>query len=56
MNTLCVRMKPYIQPFERVLALRELRAISGAEPRPLGLFEEMSIDFELQSGTARTGS
>jgi len=53
MNTLCVRMKPYIQPFERVLALRELRAISGAEPRPLGLFEEMSIDFELQSARAQ---
>lgn len=40
MNTLRVRMKTYIQPFERVLAIRELQALSGAKPRHLGLLEE----------------
>lgn len=29
------RMKPYIQPFERALALAELRAVGGAHPVPL---------------------
>ncbi len=49
MNTLRVRMKPYIQPFERVLALRELQALAGAEPQVVGLAEETSTDFEIQS-------
>jgi DNA modification methylase len=42
-------MKSYIKPFERVLALRELRSISGVEPRALGLFDETSIDFEVRA-------
>lgn len=49
MNTLRVRMKPYIQPFERVLAIQELQSLGSANTRPLGLFEETSVDFELQS-------
>lgn len=49
MNTLRVRMKPYIQPFERVLAIQELQAVGGPDLRHLGLFEETSIDFELSS-------
>jgi site-specific DNA-methyltransferase (cytosine-N4-specific) len=46
-------MKSYIQPFERVLALRELRAAAMAEPRHLGLFEETSTDFEVLSAAQR---
>ena len=51
MITLRVRMKSYIQPFERELALRELQAVSvsGTNPRFLGLFEETSMDFEFRS-------
>lgn len=49
MNTLFVRMKPYIQPFERILALRELEVIADAKPRALGLLDETSIDFEIKS-------
>lgn len=49
MNLVRVRMKSYIQPFERRLALDELRIIAAAEPKPLGLFEEYSVDFELMS-------
>jgi SAM-dependent methyltransferase len=32
-DLLC-RMKPYIQPFERTLALEELAALTGSTPRP----------------------
>ncbi len=35
MHTIICRMKPYIQPFERKLALDELTALSQAEPKPL---------------------
>jgi site-specific DNA-methyltransferase (cytosine-N4-specific) len=49
MNTLLVRMKPYIQPFERILALRELEVIADAKPRALGLLDETSTDFEIKS-------
>lgn len=34
MQTLLLEMKPYIQPFERLLALQELRALAHAEPTP----------------------
>ncbi len=49
MNLIRARMKSYIQPFERRLALQELRAMALAEPRHLGLFEETSTEFELMS-------
>jgi site-specific DNA-methyltransferase (cytosine-N4-specific) len=52
MNVLRLRMKSYIQPFERRLALQELRAVAAAEPRHLGLFEETSTDFELLSAVS----
>jgi len=42
-------MKPYIQPFERVLALRELQSLAAADARPLGLLEETSTEFEVIS-------
>jgi DNA modification methylase len=44
-----LRMKSYIQPFERRLALQELRSMAAAEPRHLGLLEETSTEFELFS-------
>lgn len=34
-NMFRCKMKPYIQPFERRLALAELGAIAGAEPQPV---------------------
>jgi site-specific DNA-methyltransferase (cytosine-N4-specific) len=49
MNVLKVRMKPYIQPFERVLALRELHALAGDEPFALWPENETSVDFEVRS-------
>lgn len=49
MNLVRVRMKSYIQPFERRLALQELRTMAAAEPRHLGLLEETSTEFELMS-------
>lgn len=49
MNLFRVRMKSYIQPFERRLALQELRAMAAAEPKYLGLLEETSTEFELMS-------
>ncbi len=47
MNTLRLRIKPYIQPFERALAMRELQALTAHPPRPLGLLEETSSEFEV---------
>ncbi len=35
MHTFICKMKPYIQPFERKLALAELAAIAGSEPKPV---------------------
>ena len=54
MNLIRVRMKSYIQPFERRLALQELRTMALAEPRHLGLFEETSTEFELTSSRSGT--
>ena len=34
-RTLQCRMKGYIQPFERILAVQELRQLSDSEPKPL---------------------
>lgn len=48
MNTLRIRIKAYIQPFERTLALHELQALSTDIPRPIGLPEE-ATEFEVTS-------
>lgn len=48
MYTLRIRIKPYIQPFERILALRELQALTADTPRPLGQLEE-AAEFEVTS-------
>ncbi len=49
MNNLRIRIKPYIQPFERILALRELQALSADIPRPLGTPEDTVTEFEVTS-------
>ena len=43
MTTLLCRMKGYIQPFERVLALREITQLSGCEPLPTANVESPLI-------------
>jgi len=47
--TLTCRMKPYIQPFERQLALIELASVAGSEPLPLPTWNTEPIDYELVS-------
>jgi DNA modification methylase len=49
MNTLRARIKPYIQPFERTLALRELQALSNDIPRRIGRPEDPTSEFEVFS-------
>lgn len=49
MNLIRLRMKSYIQPFERRLALQELRIMASAEPKRLGLLEETSTEYQLKS-------
>jgi DNA modification methylase len=44
---LTCRLKPYIQPFERILALRELAATSGDEPRPLAGQSAQALEFSV---------
>ncbi len=49
MSTLRIRIKPYIQPFERILALRELHALSADVPRPFNQPEDCATEFEVNS-------
>lgn len=45
-------MKPYIQPFERKLAFKELSVLTGAEPRPIALDSDNGlwvVDSKLSS-------
>ena len=44
---LVCRMKPYIQPFERALALAELSAIAHSEPVPVDRDTERPVIFSL---------
>lgn len=46
---LVCRMKPYIQPFERTLALAELSALARTEPMPLDPNAELPVLFSLPS-------
>lgn len=46
--TLKCRIKPYIQPFERKLALAELVSLTHSTPRPAGA-EAWATEFEVQS-------
>lgn len=50
MLSLLCKMKPYIQPFERVLALKELQALSSCHPRAVnGVVEGKSVVFEVNT-------
>jgi DNA modification methylase len=49
MNSITVRMKSYIQPFERHLALLELRALSGGEPVQIMEGKNFTYDFSVTS-------
>lgn len=49
MNVITCRLKPYIQPFERILALKELKSLSGAIPSPLAGTEESALLFNVLS-------
>lgn len=42
-------MKPYIQPFERSLALAELASLSGAEPRPVAEEKNKNREYIVNS-------
>lgn len=53
MNIIKARMKPYIQPFERVLALRELHSLAGDVPLALESESETSTAFEVRSAYSR---
>jgi len=48
-TTLICRMKPYIQPFERKLALNELASLAGSEPQPLPTLHLDPLDYEVIS-------
>ncbi|MEO1015179.1 MAG: DNA methyltransferase [Pseudomonadota bacterium] len=47
------RIKPYIQPFERCLALSELRAVAGAEPIPTEVLEGEPTTFKVITNKSR---
>jgi hypothetical protein len=46
-RTVCCRIKPYIQPFERKLALAELASLAGAQPKALSTSRHEPLDFEV---------
>lgn len=50
MRQVYCRMKPYIQPFERRLAIEELRTLSAAEPEPVSSNDSV-IRFRVQTNT-----
>lgn len=49
MSAYTLKLKPYIQPFERGLALDELRVVAKADPRPLDAGADSAIDFRIES-------
>src|SRR2546423_68831 len=46
---LTCRIKSYIQPFERKLALQELEILAGAPPRPIPTIVDQADRFEVSS-------
>ncbi len=48
-EVLC-RIKSYIQPFERVLALKELEVLSGAAPVPISDKEKNPLEYRIDTG------
>ena len=53
-SPLVCRMKPYIQPFERVLALAELRTLAKTDPQPLDEQPGNPIQFTVPPGVKLT--
>ena len=49
MSAYLLKLKPYIQPFERRLAIDELRVIAKSEPRPLDAPFETAVDFRIET-------
>ncbi len=49
MNPITCRLKPYIQPFERILAIEELKSLSGTHPIPVDGTEESALVFNVRS-------
>ena len=49
MTQVTCRIKDYIQPFERKLALQELSELSGAEPRRLSQNETSRSEFAVET-------
>ncbi len=49
MNAINCRLKPYIQPFERRLAIEELRSLAGANPVPVDGAEGKALVFTVTS-------
>lgn len=49
MNAISCRLKPYIQPFERRLAIEELRSLAGADPVPVDGAESSALVFSVNS-------
>ena len=48
-STIKCKIKPYIQPFERQLALAELAAVTASKPTPLPTLDLETTDFEVVS-------
>ena len=51
MRTLTCRMKEYIQPFERRLALQELRALTGGPVIPVDGDDETALTFSVRKSS-----
>jgi hypothetical protein len=48
-NLITCRIKPYIQPFERKLALSELGSLTGTVPKQLAEAGSESLDYAIMS-------
>ena len=52
-QTVSCQIKPYIQPFERILALKELEALTGNKPSPISGQGENPLNFSVNSSISR---
>lgn len=48
-TTIKCRIKPYIQPFERKLAIAELQSLTSSVPRALFSFDQEPLEFEVRT-------
>lgn len=53
MTAIRCRIKAYIQPFERTLALQELDRVAAARPRPIGGSNSESTEFMVTTAKSR---